>query len=161
LLSHPSPLIRDTQTFKPLREIAKTKRPGLKKLVELTLGIKIQAGAHSSVTDARATMALYRLHKPEWESILRRTTEAFLAKTKGGAKRKRGDDKESENEDEPAAKKEAFPGGGRRGVSSGLGVIVKRGGKRIAGAGRNGNVGSGHASGGSGGGGKWWEESAS
>lgn len=107
-------------------------------------------------------MALYRMHKPEWESILRKTTEAFLAKTKGGpvgGKRKRDDDDDDE-EDEPT-KKESFPGGGRRGVSSGLGVIVKRGGKRVAGAGRNGNVGSGHATGGSGGGGKWWEESAS
>jgi RNA exonuclease 4 len=49
LLSHPNPLIRDTQKFKPLREIAKTKHPGLKKLVELELGLQIQAGSHSSV----------------------------------------------------------------------------------------------------------------
>lgn len=50
LLSHPSPLLRDTQTFKALREVAKTKKPGLKKLTELELGLKIQAGAHSSVS---------------------------------------------------------------------------------------------------------------
>jgi RNA exonuclease 4 len=50
LLSHPSPLLRDTQTFKALREVAKTKKPGLKKLTELELGLKIQSGAHSSVS---------------------------------------------------------------------------------------------------------------
>src|SRR4051794_16440388 len=49
LLSHPAPLTRDTQTFSKLREAAKTKKPGLKKLTELLLGVKIQAGGHSSV----------------------------------------------------------------------------------------------------------------
>lgn len=48
-LSHPNPLLRDTQKCKPLREHAKTKRPGLKRLTELELGLKIQDGAHSSV----------------------------------------------------------------------------------------------------------------
>lgn len=50
LLSHPGPMTRDTQTCKPLREKARTKRPGLKKLVEMELGIRIQTGAHSSVS---------------------------------------------------------------------------------------------------------------
>ncbi|KAJ9098066.1 hypothetical protein QFC19_006501 [Naganishia cerealis] len=55
LLSHPSPLLRDTQTFKALREVAKTKKPGLKKLTELELGLKIQSGAHSSVSPFAAS----------------------------------------------------------------------------------------------------------
>jgi RNA exonuclease 4 len=50
LLSHPGPMTRDTQQCKPLREKAKTKRPGLKRLAEMELGIKIQTGAHSSVS---------------------------------------------------------------------------------------------------------------
>lgn len=50
LLSHPGPMTRDTQTCKALREKARTKRPGLKKLVEMELGIRIQTGAHSSVS---------------------------------------------------------------------------------------------------------------
>jgi len=49
LLSHPSPLLRDTQRNTALRQLAKTKMPGLKKLTELELGLKIQSGAHSSV----------------------------------------------------------------------------------------------------------------
>lgn len=53
MLSHPNPFVRDTQKNKQLREHAKTKRPGLKKLAELELGLKIQAGAHSSVSDHR------------------------------------------------------------------------------------------------------------
>lgn len=146
MLSHPRPLLRDTQTFAALRQIAKTKRPGLKKLAELELGVKIQAGAHSSVTDARATMALYRVHKPQWEHMVRRETEAFHAKTVKKPKSKRGadalDDVDENGDDDAAngatgaaAKKrkrairdepEAFPGGGRKGVSSGLGLIVKR-----------------------------------
>ncbi|EIW72743.1 hypothetical protein TREMEDRAFT_22411, partial [Tremella mesenterica DSM 1558] len=67
LLSHPATMIRDTQRCKPLQEIAKNKRPGLKKLCQLELGLEIQKGSHSSVTDARATMALFRLHKNAWD----------------------------------------------------------------------------------------------
>lgn len=50
LLSHPNPLLRDTQKCKQLREHAKTKRPGLKKLTELELGLRIQGRSHSSVS---------------------------------------------------------------------------------------------------------------
>ncbi|GHJ87946.1 hypothetical protein NliqN6_4348 [Naganishia liquefaciens] len=135
LLSHPSPLLRDTQTFKALREVAKTKRPGLKKLTELELGLKIQAGAHSSVTDARATMALYRLHMTEWEAAARKTTEAFRSKTSDKRKQEEeaSDDEETEG-DAPRTKKkkaapENFPGGGRKGISSGLSTVVKYHGK--------------------------------
>lgn len=53
LLSHPAPFVRDTQKCKQLREAAKTKRPGLKKLAEVELGIKIQEGRHSSVSWGR------------------------------------------------------------------------------------------------------------
>jgi RNA exonuclease 4 len=43
-------MVRDTQKCKALREKAKNKRPGLKKLVELELGLQIQRGSHSSVS---------------------------------------------------------------------------------------------------------------
>uniref|UniRef100_V5GJC4 RNA exonuclease 4 n=2 Tax=Kalmanozyma brasiliensis (strain GHG001) TaxID=1365824 RepID=V5GJC4_KALBG len=73
LLSHPRPLIRDTATFQPLRDLAKTKYPSLKKLAKLVLGIDIQleGESHSSVEDARATMAVFRSQKSKWDETLR------------------------------------------------------------------------------------------
>ncbi|SPO22282.1 related to REX4 - strong similarity to X.laevis XPMC2 protein [Ustilago trichophora] len=73
LLSHPKPLVRDTSTFQPLRDLAKTKYPSLKKLAKLVLGIDIQmeGEAHSSVEDARATMAIFRSQKSKWDEVLR------------------------------------------------------------------------------------------
>ena len=41
---------------------------GLKKLSKEFLNVSIQEGAHSSVIDARASMALYRLVDKEWEN---------------------------------------------------------------------------------------------
>ncbi|WFD21066.1 3'-5' exonuclease [Malassezia caprae] len=78
LLSHPRALLRDTASFKPLRELAGTKHPGLRRLCELVLGIQIQqAGhAHSSVEDARATMALFRTQKDAWDQALGHTKPA-------------------------------------------------------------------------------------
>lgn len=82
-------------------------------------------------------MALYRLHMTEWEAAARKTTEAFKTKTAG--KRKQEQDVESDDEDgdgdAPKSKKkkktvdESFPGGGRRGISSGLSTVVKYHGK--------------------------------
>ncbi|KAF8434371.1 ribonuclease H-like domain-containing protein [Boletus edulis BED1] len=71
LLSHPSPQIRDTQSLAYKHRIVKSRRPALRVLVKQELGIVIQGGEHSSVTDARATMALFRLYKKQWESHFR------------------------------------------------------------------------------------------
>ena len=87
LLSHPSPQIRDTQSLAYKHRVVKSRRPALRVLVQQELGIAIQGGEHSSVshpfplnriavcltsveqvTDARATMALFRLYKKQWES---------------------------------------------------------------------------------------------
>lgn len=72
LLSHPRPQIRDTSTFKPLRELAGNKQPGLRTLARLVLDIEIQAKnqAHSSVEDAQATMAVFRTQKEAWDASL-------------------------------------------------------------------------------------------
>ncbi|WVR05708.1 hypothetical protein IAU60_002732 [Kwoniella sp. DSM 27419] len=186
LLSHPRPLIRDTQRCTMLREKAKNKHPGLKKLSQMELGIQIQKASHSSVTDARATMALYRLHKVEWERQLHRTTEAYRAQAsknagKGKAtesvpesgKRKRDGDEEDEDEEDgedqaPQKKgkgeRQSFPGGGRKGISSGLGLIVRRNGQRVDGAvatysGAGGGAGRRNRES-AGTGEKWWEQAA-
>jgi RNA exonuclease 4 len=87
------------------------------------------------VTDARATMAVYRLHRKEWDKGFRQSENEGGKK---GSKRKREGKGDEEGDGE-------FPGGGRRGVSSGLGTVVT---SRVS-------LGSG------GGGGektKWWKE---
>ncbi|CAG8000983.1 unnamed protein product [Penicillium salamii] len=67
LLGHPKRDIRDTSKHPPYRKIAGGGSPRLKVLAEEFLGLKIQDGAHSSVEDARATMALYRREKDAFE----------------------------------------------------------------------------------------------
>ncbi|OWZ55003.1 RNA exonuclease 4 [Cryptococcus neoformans c45] len=183
MLTHPGPLTRDTQRYKPLQEIAKNKRPGLKKLSELLLGIQIQTGAHSSLVDARVTMALYRLHKKEWERSVWRQTEAYRSTSSVNKLKhvlgKRGhDEKEVEDGEETGGESKSknrkkrdigggpqqFPGGGRKGISSGLDVIVRRNGQRVDGNGRG--DGSSRRKAGRGemstfaGGENWWEQPA-
>ncbi|KAJ8109919.1 hypothetical protein OPT61_g7104 [Boeremia exigua] len=73
ILKHDKRLIRDTSKFSKFRQLA-TKAgwtPGLKMLTQKLLGVEIQTGAHSSVEDARATMALFRLEKDEFENEIR------------------------------------------------------------------------------------------
>ncbi|OQE25515.1 hypothetical protein PENSTE_c006G09362 [Penicillium steckii] len=67
LLGHPKRDIRDTSKHPEYRKIAGGGSPRLKMLAEHFLGLKIQDGAHSSVEDARATMALYRREKDAFE----------------------------------------------------------------------------------------------
>lgn len=81
MLSHPRHEIRDTSTYKPLQQLAGTKRPSLKTLARLVLGIDIQAGEHSSVIDARATMAIYRSQKSAWEDYIRMRKKPTLITT--------------------------------------------------------------------------------
>lgn len=68
-LKHDKRFIRDTSKFSKFKELSNTpgRTPALKTLVEKLLGVEIQVGAHSSVEDARATMALFRLEKPAFE----------------------------------------------------------------------------------------------
>lgn len=71
LLSHPRHLTRDTAKYAPLQGLARTKRPGLKTLAKLVLDMDIQSGEHSSIDDARATMAIYRSQKSAWEDSVK------------------------------------------------------------------------------------------
>ena len=86
-------------------------------------------------------MAIYRIHRKEWEKGIRPSSEHIHPK-----KRKRLSVEDDNVED---VEKSRGPGGGRKGVSSGLSTIVKRGGS------------SSRSNGGSGPGGeskKWWKE---
>jgi RNA exonuclease 4 len=74
ILKHDKRFIRDTSKFSKFRELAiiPGRTPGLKLLADKLLGVEIQVGAHSSVEDARATMALYRLDKDDFEKEIRK-----------------------------------------------------------------------------------------
>jgi RNA exonuclease 4 len=73
ILKHDKRFTRDTSKFSKFRALAMIpgRTPGLKLLAEKLLGVEIQVGAHSSVEDARATMALYRLDKADFEKEIR------------------------------------------------------------------------------------------
>ncbi|KAF9050748.1 ribonuclease H-like protein [Hymenopellis radicata] len=109
LLSHPRHQTRDTQYYAGKFKVTKSRFVALRNIVQQELGIAIQDGEHSSLTDARATMAVYRVHRKEWEKGTKQQAPS--------KKRKKPD-----ANDEP----EEFPGGGRKGVSSGLSTVVKR-----------------------------------
>ncbi|KAF8152736.1 ribonuclease H-like domain-containing protein [Pholiota molesta] len=146
LLSHPRAQTRDTQICAYKFGVVKSKRPALRNLVHQELGLTIQSGEHSSITDARATMAVYRLHKKEWEKGSRPLPTATSTPTKTSTKRKamgESDDSDADSDSDgeptptskpaplPQAKQKAkttpteFPGGGRKGVSYGLSTVVR------------------------------------
>ncbi|KDQ12013.1 hypothetical protein BOTBODRAFT_635356 [Botryobasidium botryosum FD-172 SS1] len=67
---HPVSLTRDTQHCPVIQKTPGQRTLGLKALVEQKLGITIQQGEHSSVIDARAAMAIFRIYRMEWEALL-------------------------------------------------------------------------------------------
>ncbi|PHJ24724.1 suppressor of mitotic defects protein [Cystoisospora suis] len=68
-IDHPVHMIRDTSKYKPLRPtgMASSAVPSLKRLAEHWLQLQIQSGAHDSMEDCRAAMALYKLVQCDWE----------------------------------------------------------------------------------------------
>ncbi|KAF6752184.1 ribonuclease H-like domain-containing protein [Ephemerocybe angulata] len=160
LLSHPYPLTRDTQVLAFKSKATKSKRIALRNLVKQELDLTIQSGEHSSVTDARATMAVYRIHKKAWDKLLgafARTDTLSLAV----AGKRKAEEEDEEEEDEPRKAKKVkgvLPGPeGRKGVSSGLSTVVRRGSQvQIKGKGK------GRGASGAGGGGEdkaqWWAQ---
>lgn len=67
MLGHPKKDIRDTAKFSGFRKYSAGKAPSLKKLAKEIIGVDIQDGEHSSIEDARATMLLFRRHKPAFD----------------------------------------------------------------------------------------------
>ncbi|KZT69707.1 ribonuclease H-like protein [Daedalea quercina L-15889] len=121
LLSHPRHQTRDTQLYAHMHKVVKTRYPALRNLVQQELGVAIQTGEHSSVTDARATMAVYRLHRKEWEKGQRQDGQPSSSKKR---KRAASDAQSATTSSAIVARK--YVGGGRKGVSSGLSTIVMR-----------------------------------
>lgn len=67
MIGHPKKDIRDTSKFSEFRKYASGRTPSLKKLAKEVLGVEIQAGQHSSIEDARATMLLFRRFKQPFD----------------------------------------------------------------------------------------------
>lgn len=73
MLSHPKRDLRDTSRYPKYRVESGGRPPALRKLAKSELGLEIQTGEHSSLEDARTTMALYRKEKGGFEEENRRT----------------------------------------------------------------------------------------
>ncbi|PKI85528.1 3'-5' exonuclease [Malassezia vespertilionis] len=87
-LHHPRSQIRDTAQFDPLRVVSGKKTPGLRTLSKLVLGLDIQKKGqyHSSVEDARSTMAIFRTQKEAWDRELEiGATKALKRKIAAGS----------------------------------------------------------------------------
>ena len=140
LLSHPFPSTRDTQQLAYKYKLSKGRHPALRNLTAQEFGIQIHGGEHSSVclifyfrcaaacvftffvqvTDARATMAIYRLHRREWEKGKNLTLPSYEGSDCADPSR--------------TLKKRKRPGGeegngpltgGKKGMSSGFSTVVK------------------------------------
>ena len=100
-LTHPKRDVRDTSRYAPFRVESKGKPPALRNLARSELGLTIQTGEHSSVEDARATMALFRKEKQGFEEDNRRVFGTKRRVPLGKARREESvDNKDSEDEDE-------------------------------------------------------------
>lgn len=66
-LSHPRKDIRDTAKFQAFRLYGNGGKPSLRSLAQGILGVDIQNGVHSSIEDAKVTMAIFRQHKPAFD----------------------------------------------------------------------------------------------
>ncbi|KAI0019490.1 ribonuclease H-like domain-containing protein [Xylariomycetidae sp. FL0641] len=66
-LAHPDRDTRDTARFAGYRGYGHGRRPALRVLAREVLGLEIQAGAHSSVEDARVAMLLFRHRKSDFD----------------------------------------------------------------------------------------------
>ena len=140
-MSHPFPTTRDTQRFAYKYKLSKGRHPALRNLTLQEFGIQIQGGEHSSVrlilcvqrvwptrayvcpqvTDARATMAIYRLHRHEWEKGKTLQLPSFRIPDRSDPSCRPNERKRtgSEGDNDP-------PGGGKKGISTGLSTIAKR-----------------------------------
>ncbi|KZS87804.1 ribonuclease H-like protein [Sistotremastrum niveocremeum HHB9708] len=141
LLKHPRPMTRDTQKLAAKEKLLGNSRfPGLRRLIEKEFQIQIQSGEHSSVTDARATIALFRLYRKQWEKISGPAPPASSAHAKPSKPVATNADVEPEEDSlfikpKPSKKRkhdaseksrDTYPGGGRKGISSGLSTVIKR-----------------------------------
>ncbi|ORZ26831.1 ribonuclease H-like domain-containing protein [Catenaria anguillulae PL171] len=88
LLDHPKDHLRDTSKYHGFHSEMRTRQPALRKLVETYLGLQIQQGTHDSVEDARAAMAVYRLHRGEWDLHVKKVASGEVKVPKNSKQKK-------------------------------------------------------------------------
>lgn len=67
----PLHLIRDTTKYWKFRNVVNHQTPSLKLLMSHFFGTIIQEGEHSSVTDAKSVLKLYKMVESEWELLIK------------------------------------------------------------------------------------------
>ncbi|SMQ54126.1 unnamed protein product [Zymoseptoria tritici ST99CH_3D7] len=100
MITHPKRDIRDTSRYAKYRVESRGKPPALRKLAKSELGLVIQTGEHSSIEDARATMALFRKEKVGFEVENRKVFGQPRNVGKGGKAREESVEDESDEEDD-------------------------------------------------------------
>ncbi|KAM0323532.1 hypothetical protein ACHAQA_008813 [Verticillium albo-atrum] len=88
-LTHSIKDIRDTSKFPGFRQYGNGKKPALRRLAGEILGVEIQQGAHSSVEDAKVTMAVFRRHKPAFDVDNTNRFPTFTPGSKSGGATKK------------------------------------------------------------------------
>ncbi|KAK9728607.1 3'-5' exonuclease [Basidiobolus ranarum] len=103
-LEHPPELIRDTSLYHHYRAVVDGHTPGLKRLAKEIFNLEIQGGSHSSVTDAQATMLLFRKWKKTWDRQIKRQNNSLkktAAKTNQGQGQGKTEEQSNSNSIEP------------------------------------------------------------
>lgn len=70
-------------------------------------------------------MAVYRIHRKTWDKGFPRPSAAAAAPTTKKRPSANMDGDEADDDEVVSVQKSQFPGGGRKGISSGLSVVVK------------------------------------
>ncbi|KAG9686093.1 hypothetical protein KCU95_g11941, partial [Aureobasidium melanogenum] len=105
LLSHPKRDIRDTSRHSTFRKMSMGRAPALRKLAKEYLGMEIQAGEHSSVEDARATMMLFKLEKEAFEKEVKQKYGAAIRREE--KLKQQAEEKKARKEEQRLAKQNA------------------------------------------------------
>jgi len=71
-ISHPEHMLRDISTYSKFRELAKQRKPSLKRLAKYYFETILPDGEHRSVENAKAVLQLYMLVRNRWESGLKK-----------------------------------------------------------------------------------------
>lgn len=116
-LKHPKRDIRDTVMLRDFRRYANGGKPSLRVLAYEILGLEVHQGVHSSIEDARVTMALFRSFKPRFDSDhIARFPDSSSARYRGSsdAKSEKGEKKKKKKRSNKTNNKKKSKGHGKK-----------------------------------------------